>query len=128
MNKLLIGMSAATLLASAAFANEPENTQLAAVDTSPAAFSKLDMDKDGRVSAIEAANDSNLAAAFTQADADRDGYLSSAEFQSLGSGSTSTGEPSQMPPDSSSTTPPSDTTTPPADTTTPPTDTTTPPQ
>ena len=39
-------------------------------------FTKLDADKDGRVSAIEAANDSKLAAAFTQADTDKDGYLS----------------------------------------------------
>src|SRR5262245_46418379 len=115
MIKFVLGMSAAALVASAAFANEPENTQVAAIDTSPTAFSKLDMDRDGRVSAIEAANDSKLAAAFTQADMDKDGYLSSAEFQSLGSGSSSSSPPPDM-----STAPPSDTTT------TPPTDTTTP--
>ena len=111
MNKLVLAMSSAALLASAAFANEPENTQLAVVDNSPAAFSKLDMDKDGRVSAIEAANDSGLAAAFTQADTDKDGYLSSTEFQSVKGGSSSS-EPPTMPSEPD-TTPPSDATSPP---------------
>src|SRR5262245_48155178 len=86
MKKLVLGMSAAALVASAALAGDQSSdpTQVAALDTAPAAFSKLDADKDGRVSAIEAANDSKLAAAFTQADTDKDGYLSSSEFQSLG--------------------------------------------
>jgi Ca2+-binding EF-hand superfamily protein len=110
MKKLILGMSAAALMASTAFASEEQDTtQLAALDTSPAAFSKLDADKDGRVSAIEAANDSKLAASFTQADTDKDGYLSSSEFQSLGSGSSQS-QPNSMPPDDT-TTPPSDTTT-----------------
>jgi hypothetical protein len=47
----------------------------------------LDADKDGRLSAMEAANDSKLAAGFTQADTDKDGYLSSAEYQAMASGS-----------------------------------------
>lgn len=116
MNRLVLGIgAAAVLMTSTAFAGDPEDTQVAAVDNSPAAFSKLDMDKDGRVSAIEAANDSKLAAAFTQADTDRDGYLSMAEFQGITGGSSSS-SPSTMPsepdPDSSAT-PPSDTTAPP---------------
>ena len=93
MKKLVLGFSAAALLASVAFANDPEATQVAAVDNSPAAFSKLDMDQDGRVSAIEAANDSSLAAAFIQADMDKDGYLSSAEFNSLNGGNSSSSSP-----------------------------------
>lgn len=114
MNRLVLGIAAGALMTSAAFAGDPEDTQLAAVDNSPAAFSKLDMDKDGRVSAIEAANDSKLAAAFTQSDTDRDGYLSMAEFQGIKGGASSS-SPSTMPtePDDTSTTPPSDTTTPP---------------
>ena len=112
MNRLVLGIGAAALLTSAAFANEPENTQVAAVDNSPAAFSKLDMDKDGRVSAIEAANDSKLAAAFTQSDTDRDGYLSMAEFQGIGGGASSS-SPSTMPSEPDTTTPPSDTAAPP---------------
>ncbi len=113
MKKLVLGMGAAALMASVAFANEPtEATQLAAVDNSPAAFSKLDMDKDGRVSAIEAANDSKLAAAFTQADTDRDGYLSSAEFQMVNSPAST--RPSRTPmPSEPDTAPPADTTEPP---------------
>lgn len=114
MKKLILGMGAASLFAAAAFANEPTETQLAAIDTSPAAFSKLDMDKDGRVSAIEAANDSKLAAAFTQADTDRDGYLSSSEFQSLGNASRTPSRPvTPMPSEPDTTTPPTDTTEPP---------------
>ena len=116
MNRLVLGIgAAAVLMTSAAFAGDPQNTQVAAIDNSPAAFSKLDMDKDGRVSAIEAANDSKLAAAFTQADTDRDGYLSMAEFNGINGGTSST-SPSTMPTepdDSSTTTPPSDTTPPP---------------
>jgi hypothetical protein len=110
MNRLVSGIGAVALMTSAAFANDPQNTQVAAVDNSPAAFSKLDMDKDGRVSAIEAANDSGLAAAFTQADTDRDGYLSMAEFKGLNAGTSTM--PSEPDPDSS-TTPPSDTAAPP---------------
>lgn len=85
MRTLLLGLSASALLATAAFAQEPadDTSRLAAADTS-AAFSKLDADTDGRVSAIEAASDSKVAAGFTQADMDKDGYLSKAEFQGLG--------------------------------------------
>ncbi len=125
MKKIVLGMSAAALLASVAFADETANTQVAALDTSPAAFSKLDADKDGRVSAIEAANDSKLAASFTQADTDKDGYLSTAEFQGL-SGSmdqssapaapqseSTESAPAPAPQSDSTTTPPADTATPP---------------
>ena len=85
MRKMVVlGMSAAALLASAAFAQDEDNTRLAAADTSAAAFTKLDTDADGRVSAIEAAGDSKVAQGFTAADADKDGYLSKAEFAQLG--------------------------------------------
>jgi hypothetical protein len=100
-------MSAAALLAAASLANaqttkdEPvtetdqttttttttENTRLAAIDTSAGAFRKLDADGDGRISAIEAANEPKVAAAFTQADKNKDGYLTPDEFKSLGRGS-----------------------------------------
>jgi hypothetical protein len=85
MNKWILGVSAAALVATVAVA-EDANTQVAAAET-PAAFSQLDADKDGRLSAMEAANDSKLAAGFTQADTDKDGYLSSAEYQAMASGS-----------------------------------------
>lgn len=90
MRKLVLGMGAAALMASLAFANdETTNTQVAASDTTSAAFTKLDADNDGRVSAIEAANNSSLAASFTQADMDKDGYLSRDEFKSLSTSSDS---------------------------------------
>lgn len=79
MRKLVLGMSALALVASAAaFAQEEDNTRVAAAETP--SFTKLDADADGRVSAIEAANNSRVAAAFTAADANRDGYLSKAEY------------------------------------------------
>jgi opacity protein-like surface antigen len=84
MRKLVFGLGATILAASAAFAADPtvtEDTRMAAADT--AAFNKLDTDGDGRVSAIEAANDSKVAAAFTQADVDKDGYLTKSEFANM---------------------------------------------
>jgi hypothetical protein len=59
------------------------NMRLAAINTSNAAFHKLDTDDDGRISALEAAEDAKVATAFTMADKDKDGYLSKEEFQSI---------------------------------------------
>jgi Ca2+-binding EF-hand superfamily protein len=105
MRKLVFGLSATILAASAAFAADPtvsEDTRMAAADT--AAFNKLDADGDGRVSAIEAANDSKIAAAFTQADVDKDGYLTKSEFANMARMKT--------PNDSTGASPRSETTTP----------------
>jgi Ca2+-binding EF-hand superfamily protein len=105
MRKLVFGLSATILAASAAFAADPtvsEDTRMAAADT--AAFNKLDADGDGRVSAIEAANDSKIAAAFTQADVDKDGYLTKSEFANMARMKT--------PNDSAGASPRSETTTP----------------
>ena len=90
MRKLVLGLSVTAVMASAAFAAEPtaDNTRLAASDS--AVFAKLDSDTDGRISAIEASNDSKVASGFTQADADKDGYLSKAEFASLAKMKSST--------------------------------------
>ena len=81
--RVVLGMGAAALLATAAFAQDADDTRVAAADKS-ASFMKLDTDADGRVSAIEAAADSKVAQGFTSADADKDGYLSKAEFAQLG--------------------------------------------
>ncbi len=54
------------------------------MDTSVAAFRKLDTDNDGRISPLEAANNPRVATAFTMADKDKDGYLSLEEFESMG--------------------------------------------
>jgi cell division protein FtsN len=59
--------------------------RLAAMDTSAAAFRKLDTDNDGRISALEAAENPRVAAAFTMADKDKDGYLSKEEFEAMSS-------------------------------------------
>lgn len=84
MKKAVLGIGAA-LVAVAAFANDPnQDTKVAAVDANSATFAKLDADMDGRVSALEAANDTKVATAFTAADADKDGYLSKEEFAAMG--------------------------------------------
>lgn len=102
MRKLILGLSAMTLVASAAFAGEDEdNTRMAAAEGSSASFTKLDADADGRISAIEAANDSKVAAAFTTSDADKDGYLSKSEYAQMAKSSSDTGA-TQQPRSSSS--------------------------
>ena len=107
MRNLFLGICAAALISIAGFvaaqttrstlgqasvdnpaesATQPDpgtKMRLAAMDTSPAAFRKLDADNDGRISAIEAADDPRVAAAFTMADKDKDGYLSKEEFEAL---------------------------------------------
>src|SRR5213595_410786 len=107
MRKLLLGISAIALICIAGFvaqaaaqpqastqaavedASQPDQgtkLRLAVMDTSAAAFRRLDEDKDGRISALEAANNPRVAAAFTMADKDKDGYLSKEEFEALSSG------------------------------------------
>jgi hypothetical protein len=101
MKKVVLGMGVAALLAGAGLASAQsakmpaedmpaaesttpsDNTRVAAADISAATFKKLDADSDNRISAIEAANDTNVAAGFTKADADKDGYLSKDEFKKL---------------------------------------------
>src|ERR1700730_4482507 len=109
MRRLFLGISAAALIFIAGFvavaaqtanstlvqtsvdnpvktATQPDpgtKLRLAAMDTSEAAFRKLDADNDGRISAIEAAENPRVAAAFTMADKDKDGYLSKEEFESM---------------------------------------------
>jgi hypothetical protein len=106
MRKLLLGLSAVALISIAGFvvaqteknqsstetttatASQPDpgtKLRLAAMDTSEAAFRKLDADNDGRISAIEAADNPRVAAAFTMGDKDKDGYLSKEEFKALSS-------------------------------------------
>jgi hypothetical protein len=112
MKKLFLGVSAAALILIAGFviaqtaqttlvqattdnpvatATQPDpgtKMRLAAMDTSEAAFRKLDADNDGRISALEAADNPRVAAAFTMADKDKDGYLSKEEFESMNSSAT----------------------------------------
>jgi hypothetical protein len=92
MRKLILGMSALALVASAGvFAQDEDDTRVAAAENPAAAFAKLDADADGRISAIEAANNSKVAAGFTTADADKDGYLSKSEYAQMAKASSDTG-------------------------------------
>jgi hypothetical protein len=112
MRKLFLGISAAMLISIAGFvaaqtaqstlvqtsvdkpaetATQPDpgtKMRLAAMDTSAAAFRKLDADNDGRISALEAAENPPVAAAFTMVDKDKDGYLSKEEFESMRTAAT----------------------------------------
>lgn len=100
MRKLVLGISSAVLIIGAglvaaqvqetpeiaAAATQPDpgaGMRLASMDTSVSAFHKLDEDNDGRISALEAANNPTVAAAFTTADKDKDGYLSKEEFAAM---------------------------------------------
>jgi EF hand len=96
MRNLFLGVSAAGLFAvaglvaaqttdveSAKQLDPGSKMRLAAMDTSAAAFRKLDRDNDGRISALEAADSPKVAAAFTTADKDHDGYLSQEEFEAM---------------------------------------------
>lgn len=104
MRKLVLGMSALALVASAAaVAQDEDNSRVAAAEAEMPTFTKLDADTDGRVSAIEAANNSRVAAGFTSADVNKDGYLSKAEYAQLEKSSGSTASPR-----SSTTMPPAD--------------------
>src|ERR1043165_2647393 len=95
MRKLVLGMSALALVASAAaFAGEEDNARVATAESMTPSFTKLDADGDGRISAIEAANNSRVAAGFTSADANRDGYLSPAEYSQLAKAAASARSPS----------------------------------
>jgi Ca2+-binding EF-hand superfamily protein len=121
MKRTVSGMTVAALLAGAGLANAQsttppteempatesatpsENTRVAAADLSATMFKKLDADGDNRVSAIEAANDTNVAAGFTKADADKDGYLSKEEFKRLSSSDQSSSHSSTSESESMST-------------------------
>lgn len=95
MRNLILGFSAALLIGLAGYvmaqapvpqedlADRDTQLRLSKLDTSDAAFRKLDQDNDARISALEAAENPKVAAAFTLADRDKDGYLSKEEFQAI---------------------------------------------
>jgi Ca2+-binding EF-hand superfamily protein len=84
MRNLVHGMTALALVASAAaFAADEDDARVATAESMTPSFTRLDADTDGRISAIEAANNSKVAAGFTSADANKDGYLSKAEYAQL---------------------------------------------
>jgi Ca2+-binding EF-hand superfamily protein len=102
-------MSAMALVASVAvFAGEEDNARVATAESMTPSFTKLDADADGRISAIEAANNSRVAALFTAADANRDGYLSPAEYAQLAKAAASSASPTASSSEESQTVPRSD--------------------
>jgi Ca2+-binding EF-hand superfamily protein len=103
MRKLVLGMSALALVASvAAFAGDEDNARVATAESMTPSFTKLDADADGRISAIEAANNSKVAAGFTSADANKDGYLSKPEYTKLAQAASNGASPSSSTSSSSS--------------------------
>ena len=92
MRKLVFGISALALAASgAASAADGDPGSSAGAEAMTPSFTRMDADADGRVSAIEAANNSRVAAGFTAADVNKDGYLSKEEYAQLERASSSTG-------------------------------------
>jgi Ca2+-binding EF-hand superfamily protein len=73
----LIALLAATLLSTAALADDQEKSTMR---TSDATFKSLDRDTDERLSQTEVSSEPQLAQNFTQLDKDSDGYLSKREF------------------------------------------------
>ncbi len=70
----------------------PEEIRMAAIDVSDAAFRKLDVDGDGRISALEANADPKVGAAFLDGDKNKDGFLSREEFKNLRSATSTVSE------------------------------------
>jgi hypothetical protein len=111
MRNLVLGTSAlALVLSAAAFANDGDDARGTTAESMTPSFTKLDADADGRISAIEAAGNSRVAAGFTPADANRDGYLSQGEYAQLARASSTNASPRSS---SADDTPPSEDSTPP---------------
>jgi EF hand domain-containing protein len=75
---LSITLAVSTVLSLAAFAGDKDKTSAPMAASSSAQFSKLDTNRDGRISQSEAASDSKLV--FATADKNGDGYLDSSEY------------------------------------------------
>lgn len=78
LSKSLIAASAVVLLPLAAFAGDKDKTVTPVTAASSAQFDQLDMNRDGRISPVEASSDSKIV--FSTADKNGDGYLDNAEY------------------------------------------------
>lgn len=83
--KLKLAMAAGALsIAGVAFADEPNSTAANAPQSdTTVTFSKLDTDKDGKISASEATANQKVADQFVAADKNQDGYLDQSEFAAI---------------------------------------------
>ena len=80
MNALIkVAALAAVLSIPVAFAQDNPSTP-AQPGSQAVDYSKLDMNRDGKISKEEAATDATLSSDFTKLDKDKDGSLSSAEL------------------------------------------------
>ena len=78
-NSLIVATVFATLPL-AAFAGDKDKTATAGAATS-SQFNALDVNRDGRISPMEASNDTKIV--FSTADKNGDGYLDSSEYMHL---------------------------------------------
>jgi len=82
--KLFKSIIAAAVVASlplAAFAGDKDKTATTTRTPTSSQFNALDIDRDGRISPAEAANDTKIV--FSTADKNGDGYLDSDEYMNL---------------------------------------------
>jgi hypothetical protein len=103
LSKLPAACVAAALLPMAAIAADQTSTNQDATSTASAKkFDKLDNDRDGRLSKLEAASDSKLM--FSSIDTNGDGYIDRMEYnrRDASSGSTRDAVPSSQSPESAS--------------------------
>ncbi len=83
--KFTLALAAGALsIAGLSLADEPMKTPAASTtaDTT-VTFSKLDTDKDGKISASEATANQKVADQFVAADKNQDGYLDQSEFAAI---------------------------------------------
>ena len=83
--KFTLALAAGALsIAGLSLADEPTKAPAASAgaDTT-VTFSKLDTDKDGKISASEATANQKVADGFVAADKNQDGYLDQAEFAAI---------------------------------------------
>jgi hypothetical protein len=78
ISKSLIAAAVLVTLPLAAFAGDKDKTVTPVTGATSAQFDQLDMNRDGRISPVEASSDSKIV--FSTADKNGDGYLDNTEY------------------------------------------------
>ena len=81
LSKSIIAAAVFATLPLAAFAGDKDKTMTPAGTATSAQFNTLDLNRDGRISPAEAANDTKIV--FSTADKNGDGFLDSSEYLNL---------------------------------------------